>query len=380
MDAISGKQNPELVRRYSRGGFEQDGKQLRHSFSGFERNHLFLNQNGQQFVDVSAISGLDNIADSRGFAIWDYDRDGWQDIALVNANTPLLNVYHNEIGSLGHDENHSGGKMIAVRLLGGNRQAQTSVEFAPRDGYGALVTVSLGSLEIKREHRCGEGFAAQNSSTMIVGIGERDYAQSVTVRWPSGREQSIEHVMAGTLLTAVENSADSAEASGFRVARYVLAAPTGSDSLTQGNGPDKKQTFDLRGTAGESAALRMYTTMATWCEVCKKHLPQLEHLRSAFASEDLAMYGVPIDPIESRTDLQSYTQRYQPAYRLLLDMADDERTEFQRLVRRQIKPDVLPCALVTDERGHVLAVFRGVPTASDIGQILSELADKVADR
>ena len=88
-----------MARRYQDGGVVADGKQLRHSFSGHERNHLFLNRDGKRFDDVSVISGLDNIADSRAFVYWDYDRDGWQDIALVNANYPLLNFYRNEIGS-----------------------------------------------------------------------------------------------------------------------------------------------------------------------------------------------------------------------------------------------------------------------------------------
>ena len=51
-------------------------------------------------IFVLLFSGLDTPADSRGFVLWDYDHDGWQDIAVVNANEPLLNLYHNEIASL----------------------------------------------------------------------------------------------------------------------------------------------------------------------------------------------------------------------------------------------------------------------------------------
>ncbi len=67
------------------------------SFSGKERNRLFLSRNAKQFVDLSAISGLDNIADSRVFVVWDFDRDGWQDIAVANSNAPLLSIYRNEL-------------------------------------------------------------------------------------------------------------------------------------------------------------------------------------------------------------------------------------------------------------------------------------------
>ena len=54
------------------------------SFSGYERNHLFVNQDGKAFVDLSGVSGLDAVGDSRSFAVLDYNRDGWPDIGLVN--------------------------------------------------------------------------------------------------------------------------------------------------------------------------------------------------------------------------------------------------------------------------------------------------------
>jgi len=73
------------------------------SFSGHERNHLFLNR-GDRFVEASAISGLDDIADSRAFGILDFDRDGWSDFAVVNANSPLFELFRNEISPVVHDD------------------------------------------------------------------------------------------------------------------------------------------------------------------------------------------------------------------------------------------------------------------------------------
>ena len=55
-----------------------------------ERNHFFLNMgSGKEFVDISALAGTDSASDGRSFALFDYDRDGWQDIVVVNANQPL---------------------------------------------------------------------------------------------------------------------------------------------------------------------------------------------------------------------------------------------------------------------------------------------------
>src|SRR5213078_2911074 len=204
-------------------GVERQGdKILVHSLNGSERNHYFANRGGRAFEDLSALSGLDNPADSRGFAVLDYDRDGWQDIALVNANQPLFNLYHNEMAAAGMK-----GGMIAIRFVGGNRTSAPSKEFACRDGYGARVTVDLGDEKLVREHRCGDGWAAQNSATMILGIGSRPAAASVSVRWPSGKTMSTKDVPEGTLLTAYENPADAPGGEPFTRSAYRVkrAAP-----------------------------------------------------------------------------------------------------------------------------------------------------------
>ncbi len=67
---------------------------------------------------LSAISGLDSASDSSLFrALLDYDRDGWQDIALVNANEPLIELFHNDIAELPEADKRG---MIAIRFVGGN--------------------------------------------------------------------------------------------------------------------------------------------------------------------------------------------------------------------------------------------------------------------
>jgi len=51
--------------------------------------------------------------------------------------------------------------------------------------------------------------AAQNSSAMLIGIGTDKWANSLAVRWPSGKAQAIEHVAADSLVTVYENPAQS---------------------------------------------------------------------------------------------------------------------------------------------------------------------------
>ena len=207
---------PQIDARLS--GVERQGdKVLVHSLNGNERNHYFANRGGRAFADISGITGLDNPADSRGFAVLDYDRDGWQDMALVNANQPLFNLYHNEMPAAGLR-----GGMIALNFVGGNRTSEPSKEFTCRDGYGARVKVDLGDTKLIREHRCGDGWSTQNSSTMIIGIGTHTNVASVTVQWPSGKTATARGIPEGTLLTVFENRAESPSKTAFLGTFYRL--------------------------------------------------------------------------------------------------------------------------------------------------------------
>ena len=147
---------------------------------------MFLNRAGDDFFEASGISGADHPQDARGSAFLDFDRDGWQDVAIVNANAPLFRLLHNEIAASSRGGGENG--IVALRFVGGNDRAAAS-DWSARDGYGAFVTVEVGDGTLVREHRAGEGFAAQNSATMIVGIGPHDRVRSVQVRWPSGKIQ-----------------------------------------------------------------------------------------------------------------------------------------------------------------------------------------------
>jgi len=249
-------------------GVERQGdKVLVHSLNGNERNRYFANHAGHSFADISALSGLDNLADSRGFSILDYDRDGWQDIALVNANQPLFNLYHNEMGATGVSAG-----IIAIRFVGGNRQAASSSEFACRDGYGARVVVDLGNEKITREHRCGDGWSTQNSSTMMVGIGSHTNVASLTVHWPSGRTTTTQGVPEGTLLTVYENPEDGP--TDGPVERTTYRVKASERELA----PANREVFPIAAvdsSAKPGARLRVYTTFSTSNQAYKENLPRL---------------------------------------------------------------------------------------------------------
>lgn len=199
IDPVSGEKKPEFER------FKLYGTEFhKHSYSGYERNKLFLNIDGSDFTDISGISGADEIADSRSWGRWDFDKDGRTDIAVVNANKPLLSWFRNTSVEAKH---HSENRFIALKFQGANHSTQPSPKACPRDGYGARVVVQAGGLRMEREHVCGEGYASQNSATLLVGIGDASEA-TIKVHWPSGMVTGPKTVKAESLALCRESKGE----------------------------------------------------------------------------------------------------------------------------------------------------------------------------
>ena len=335
------------------------------SQSGNERNHLFLNQDDAELKDVSLISGLDSIADGRANAVWDFDRDGHQDIVLLNANNPFLQLFHNQLKST--DPNHS--NFIAVQLTGGNLTGQASNEWSNRDGIGAVITVKAGEHSYLREARAGEGFAAQNSKIMLVGIGDQTSAL-LSVRWPSGKTIEYGIVSAGKLAHCYEDKSSTFDLSGIELTSYAARDPFVEKDVVVDRG-----TFQLEqwnSVVSDKTQLILYVTMATWCPNCKKNQPLVTLLREQFGDQ-IELIGIPVDPEEQPSQLADYRQKYKPAYKLLDPISSSKRAEIETLITSLSQQGALPSTLITDRRGRVLDAMGGIPSSSTVARLLEGL-------
>ena len=344
------------------------------SFSGHERNHVFLNQSREDYVEVSGVSGLDHPGDSRAFAILDYDRDGWPDLAVVNANAPLFQLYRNQMG----EREDATGRMVAVRFEGGNRSSDPSDQWSTRDGYGARVLLEIGGgRTLLREHRAGEGLAAQNSATMHIGIGDVERVQRLEVRWPSGRSYDTTAVPAGTLVTAYENPSVSPTGAPFVLTPYGVPAahrPLMASARLPGL-PATSIRAVQQVLPGDRGRLIMYTTVATWCAPCLEELPALNLLRSTFTSGELEIFGVPYDGEETPAALQAWSDLNAPPYRILSELNIEQRDAVVDGALDVLRLEGLPAAIVTDSEGEVLLVRWGPPSISEIRVLLERLGD-----
>jgi hypothetical protein len=80
------------------------------SWSGGEKNRLFLNLGDKTFAEFSALSSADSVADGRAVAELDWDDDGRLDLLLKNRTAPRLQFFRNQMPGTGH--------FLAISLAG----------------------------------------------------------------------------------------------------------------------------------------------------------------------------------------------------------------------------------------------------------------------
>ena len=148
-----------------------------HSFSGHERHCCFLNTGGGRFANISAVSGFDLPDDGRSISLVDWDSDGDLDTWLVNRNGPQVRFLKNE--------SSSGFHFVLVRLQGTK---------CNRDAIGARLEILLNDrakTKLIRTLRAGDGYMAQSSKWIHVGLGNVSEIDRMLVHWPGGRKESF---------------------------------------------------------------------------------------------------------------------------------------------------------------------------------------------
>ena len=137
-----------------------------------------------RFNDVAMAAGADDIKDGRGMATADFDNDGDLDLVVNNnpgatgrAELARATLLRNNVGATRN--------WLAVELVGTKSN---------RDGVGAEVTVEAGGEKQLRLAAAGSGFASQQSARLYFGLGARERADALVVRWPGGRVERFEQV------------------------------------------------------------------------------------------------------------------------------------------------------------------------------------------
>lgn len=136
---------------------------------------VFRSQQGARFQEISSEAGLYFQQEfvGRATALADYDRDGRIDVAIQHLNGPVA-LLTNDASKVGHS--------LTLRLIG--------VE-SNRDALGARLEIVVGARKIVRVILGSTSYLSCDDRELLVGIGEAVQAETVTVRWPSGRKESF---------------------------------------------------------------------------------------------------------------------------------------------------------------------------------------------
>jgi hypothetical protein len=108
----------------------------------------------------------------------DFDNDGFVDVVVANnGDAPLL--LHNSGGNGNH--------FLNFKLVGTKSN---------RDGMGARIRVLAGGTSQIREIAGGGSYLSQSDLRANFGLGKTARAETVEVKWPSGRQQTFRDVEA----------------------------------------------------------------------------------------------------------------------------------------------------------------------------------------
>jgi enediyne biosynthesis protein E4 len=170
-------------------GHVQDNiQQVEKNASYRQPTQLFRGKRGQGFEDVSAGLGAGGAPIvGRGLASGDWDNDGRVDLVVIDSEgAPLL--LHNVVGEPGN--------YLSLKLHGTTSN---------RDGYGAVVTASVGGRDVVRHCHADGSYLSSSDARVQLGLGSEKTA-TVTVRWPSGKKESFPNLSAGKTTVVTEGT------------------------------------------------------------------------------------------------------------------------------------------------------------------------------
>lgn len=146
---------------------------------------FFINQSGY-FEQQNMVNDYPNPFSSFASAKGDFNNDGYYDFA-INCD-----------------------EYIPVKLLentgGSNNFVKIGLEgvVSNRDGIGSLIEYTIGESTLKRYVTSATGYLTQDSQWIILGIGEYEKIDVLTITWMSGQVDVYENIPASSVLTLIE--------------------------------------------------------------------------------------------------------------------------------------------------------------------------------
>jgi thiol-disulfide isomerase/thioredoxin len=305
------------------------------SFSGFERNKVFLNDGKGKFFDLSDVSGADSEGDCRAACVADFDDDGDPDLFVNAAQRRLFHLYRNDLG------NRSGFKGVKVALKGTKGRP---------DAVGAIVMCERGGRTQAQVLGLGGGFESQHAPELIFGLGAHETAR-VKVRWPGRAVEDFGEIGAGSNVLLVEGSGKPE----LRSPRpFAFRDPTAYGVKLRSG--DAFPAFVMKNAAGGEVRVEkgekklLVNFWATTCRSCLAETPDLEKLA---ASGRYRVVGVSTDEPSRAAAVEATARKFGATYEIgiLPEEAAARLVDLDKLL--------LPTTLVVGVDGKVEKILQG---------------------
>ncbi len=310
------------------------------SFSGFERNKVFIGQDGPRYVDCSDVSGADSEGDCRAVLVADFDDDGDPDLFVNAIQREHHMLYRNDAG---------------VSTSNGFVKVRLKATAGHPDAIGAIVRLRRDRAVQAQVLSCGGGFESQNALELIFGLGDVEEAE-LSVLWPGRTEERFGRVKKNGRYLLVEGTGKTTTYPA-RTFEFKNPLPRGL-RLRLGDRLDTLSLIDPSPSAPATARSVKTTSdkpvllnfWATTCASCILELPLLERLH---ASGKYRVVGISLDPLELRGAVKKLWAKYDLAFEsYLVDESQASRLfDVQRLG--------IPLSILVSPAGLVTRVLQG---------------------
>lgn len=345
------------------------------SWSGNERNTLFLNRGKGEFAEVSSVAGLDAKGDGRALAVVDWDQDGDLDLWYRDRTAPRLRLMLNNHAAEGLARD-----FVALKLEG-NR--------CNRDAIGAVVEVLVEgtSDRLVKSVRAGDLFLSQSSRFLHFGLNNAGKIRAVEVLWPGGSKETFRGVQTGgrfllrqgtgtakeiavSLRKLAKSNQEAPETTVSRNARVTLPARIPLPPLAFRNPAGKPQM------TGDGDRPRLVMLWSASCEHCRRELTTLAGAAVELRNANLEVIALSMDQGASVSGAYSLIDsvKWPFAWGLAEPESLDRLDAFQRALFDITVPLAVPMAFLCDRSGNVLTIYRGAFEVEDLLADLDALA------
>jgi len=153
--------------------------------------HLFRNIGNGKFAEVTKTLGAGFAAPrvGRGIAYADINNDGRLDV-LISTNSGPVYLFRNEAQGTS-----AANRSLRIRLTGTKSN---------RDGIGATVKLTSGGETQTQMLRSGSSYLSASELVLTFGLAQREKADGIEIRWPSGQVDRLTDVAAGETVSVTE--------------------------------------------------------------------------------------------------------------------------------------------------------------------------------